>query len=51
MVAQFGRHGGSMVAHQTVVQQSQVQIRSLPSPQLTAILLVGCHLEWNLAAG
>jgi hypothetical protein len=33
-----------MVAHQTVVLQSQVQIRRLPSPQLTANFLVGCHL-------
>jgi hypothetical protein len=32
-----------MVAHQAVVLQSRVRIRRLPSPQLTANLLVGCH--------
>jgi hypothetical protein len=46
-----GRHGGSMVAWQTVVLQSRVQIQRLPSLQLTADLLVGCHLGWHLAAG
>ncbi len=51
MVAQWGRHGGSVVAHLTVVLQSWVRIRCLPSPQLTANLLVGCHLGWHLAAG
>jgi hypothetical protein len=35
----------------TVVLQSQVQIRHLPSPQLTANLLVGCYLGWHLAVG
>jgi hypothetical protein len=45
------RHGGSMVARQTVVLQSRVQIRHLPSPQLTANLLVGCHLGYHLVAG
>jgi hypothetical protein len=44
VVAQLGRRGGSMVAHQTVVLQSQVRIRHLPSPQQTANLLEGCHL-------
>jgi hypothetical protein len=47
----LGRRGGSMVACQTVVLQSWVRIRRLPSPQLTANLLVGCHLGWHLAAG
>jgi hypothetical protein len=51
VVAQCGKHGGSMVERQTVVLQSRVQIRHLPSPQLTANLLVGCHLGWHLAAG
>ncbi len=37
-----------MVAQQTVVLQSRVQIRRLPSPQLTANLLVGCHLGMAL---
>ncbi len=37
--------------HHTVVLQSRVQIQRLPSPQLTANLLVGCHLGWHLAAG
>jgi hypothetical protein len=46
-----GRHGGSVVACLTVVLQSRVRIRHLPSPQLTANLLVGCHLGWHLAAG
>ncbi len=50
MVA-FGRHGGSVVACLTVVLQSRVQIWCLPSPQLTANLMVGCHLGWHLAAG
>jgi hypothetical protein len=45
-----GRCGGLMVAHQTVVLQSRVRIRHLPSPQLTANLLVGCHLGLHLAA-
>jgi hypothetical protein len=44
-------HGCSVVARQTVVLQSRVRIRRLPSPQLTANLLVGCHLGWHLAAG
>ncbi len=39
----IGRRGSSMVAHQAVVLQSRVRIRRLPSPQLTANLLVGCH--------
>ncbi len=39
-----------MVARQTVVLQSQVLIRRLPSPQLSANLLVGCHLGWHMAA-
>jgi hypothetical protein len=47
----IGRLGGSMVAHQTVVLQSRVQIGRLPNPQLTANLLVGCHLGWHLATG
>jgi hypothetical protein len=47
----IGRHGGSVVARLTVVLQSWVQIQRLPSPQLTANLLVGCHLGWHLAAG
>jgi hypothetical protein len=38
-------------AHQTVVLQSRVRIRRLPSPQLTANLLVGCHLEMALGCG
>ncbi len=46
-----GRHGGSMVAHQTVVLQSWVRIQCLPNPQLTANLLMGCHLGWHLAGG
>jgi hypothetical protein len=50
VVAQAGRCGSSMVARQTVVLQSRVRIRCLPSPQLTANLLVGCHLGWHLAA-
>ncbi len=37
-----------MVAHQTVVLQSRVRIRRLPSPQLTANFLVGCHLGMAL---
>jgi hypothetical protein len=45
------RHGGSVVACLTVVLQSRVRIRCLPSPQLTANLLVGCHLGWHLAEG
>jgi hypothetical protein len=44
-------HGGSVVARLTDVLQSRVRIRRLPSPQLTANLLVGCHLGWHLAAG
>jgi hypothetical protein len=51
MVAQLGRHGGSVVASLTVVLQSRVRIRRLPSPQLTANRLVGCHLGWHLAGG
>jgi hypothetical protein len=47
----IGRCDSSMVACQTVVLQSQVRIRHLPSPQLTANLLVGCHLGWHLPAG
>jgi hypothetical protein len=47
----LGRCGGSMVAHQTVVLQSWVRIRYLPSPQQTANLLEGCHLGWHLAEG
>jgi hypothetical protein len=43
-----------MVAHQAVVLQSRVRIRHLPSPQLTANLLVGCHpgkaLGWGLTS-
>ncbi len=45
-----GRHGGTVVACLTVVLQSRVQIWHLPSPQLTANCLVGCHLRWHLAA-
>ncbi len=48
---QLGRRGGSVVVRQTVVLQSRVRIRRLPSPQLIANLLVGCHLVWHLAAG
>jgi hypothetical protein len=40
-----------MVAHQTVVLQCRVRIRHLPSPQLTANLLVGCHLGMALGCG
>jgi hypothetical protein len=40
-----------LVAHQAVVLQSRVQIRRLPSPQLTANLLVGCHLGMALGCG
>ncbi len=40
-----------MVAHQAVVLQSQVRIRRLPSPQLTANLLVGCHPGMALGCG
>jgi hypothetical protein len=40
-----------MVANQAVVLQSRVQIRRLPSPQLTANLLVGCHLGMALGCG
>jgi hypothetical protein len=40
-----------MVAHQTVVLQSRVRILCLPSPQLTANLLVGCHLGMELGCG
>jgi hypothetical protein len=47
----MGKRGGSMVALQTVVLQSRVRVRQLPSPQLTDNLLVGCHLGWHLAAG
>ncbi len=38
---------GSVVARLTVVLQSWVQIPRLPSPQLTANLLVSCHLGWR----
>ncbi len=34
-----------------VVLQSRIRIRRLPSPHLTANLLVGCHLGCHLAAG
>jgi hypothetical protein len=47
----IGWRGSSMVAHQTVVLQSRVQIQHLPSPQLTANLLVGCHLGKALGCG
>ncbi len=47
----IGWRGGSMVAHQTVVLQSRVRIRHLPSPQQTANLLEGCHLGWHFAEG
>jgi hypothetical protein len=40
-----------MVAHQAVVLLSRVRIRRLPSPQLTANLLVGCHLGMALGCG
>jgi hypothetical protein len=40
-----------MVAHQTVILQSRVRIRRLPSPQLTANLLVGCQLGMALGCG
>jgi hypothetical protein len=40
----MGSCGGSMVGCQTIVLQSQVRIRRLPGTQLTANLLVGCHL-------
>ncbi len=40
-----------MVAHQAVVLQSRVRIRRLPSPQLTANLLEGCHLGMALGCG
>jgi hypothetical protein len=40
-----------MVAHQAVVLQSRVRIRRLPSPQLTANLLVGCHPGMALGCG
>ncbi len=49
--SQAGWRGGSMVAHQTVVLQSRVRIRHLPSPQQTANLLEGCHLGWHFAEG
>ncbi len=45
-----GRRVVSVVVRQTVVLQSRVRIWCLPSPQLTANLLVGCHLGWDLAA-
>ncbi len=47
----MGRRGSSMVARQTVVLKSRVQIWRLPSPQLSANLLVGCHLGWHMSAG
>jgi hypothetical protein len=40
-----------MVAHQTVVLQSRVRIQRLPSPQLTANILMGCHLGMALDCG
>jgi hypothetical protein len=40
-----------MVAYQSVVLQSRVQIWCLPSPQLTANLLVGCHLGMAFGCG
>jgi hypothetical protein len=40
-----------MVSHQAVVLQSRVRIRRLPSPQLTANLLVGCHPGMALGCG
>jgi hypothetical protein len=40
-----------MVAHQAVVLQSRVRIRCFPSPQLTANLLLGCHLGMALGCG
>jgi hypothetical protein len=43
--------GAEMVARQTVVLLSRVRIRRIPSSQLTANPLVGCHLGWHLAAG
>ncbi len=43
-------HGGSVGVCLFVVLQSWVRIWYLPSPQLTANLLVGCHLGWHLAA-
>ncbi len=46
-----GRHGGSMVARQTVVLLSRVRIWCLPSQQLTANLLAGWHLGYHLALG
>ncbi len=66
MMAQIGRHGGSVmrgmvaqnweawwpvVARLAVVLHSRVRIWRLPRPQLTANLLVGCHLGWHLAVG
>jgi hypothetical protein len=39
-----------MVAHQSVVLQSWVRFKHLPSQQLTASCLVDCHLEWHLVA-
>ncbi len=45
------RHGGSTVVRLTVVLQSQVRIRCLPSPQLIANLLVGYYLEMALGHG
>jgi hypothetical protein len=59
MVAQYweawwlsvGRRGDSVVVRLTIVLQSRVRIQCLPSPQLTANLLVDCHLGWHLAAG
>jgi hypothetical protein len=38
----WGMYGGSIVVCQTFILQSWVQIWHLPSPQLTANLLVGC---------
>jgi hypothetical protein len=45
------RRGSSIVAYQAVVLQSRVRIWHLPSPQLTANLLVGCHLKMALGCG
>ncbi len=40
-----------MTAIQGVVLQSRVRIRRLPSPQLSANLLVGRHRGWHMVAG
>jgi hypothetical protein len=44
------RRDSSMVACQTVVLLSWVRIWRLPSPQLTANPLVGCHLGCGLTS-